>query len=151
MAVSKSKLFVSFVVGVCFAALAFVGVLYIKLKDISNLETLVAQVLSDRTHRTVKIGSAQLDYKNGVRIRLQDLTLEDPVSGRVVFAAGKVWLSVRPLPLLNREIKIRKITLEKAVFQVLRDAQGKFHFSSFQTASDSQTAPAEWSDFLTDG
>lgn len=144
MAGSKSKLFLSFVLGVCLAASGFVAVLYVQLKDISNLEDLVAQELSDRTHRKVKIGSAHLDYKNGVRIRLQDLTLEDPASGQVVFAAGKVWLSVRPLALLNREIKIRNITLERAVFQVLRDRQGNFHFSSFNAVSVPPTASAEW-------
>ena len=144
MAVSKSKLFLSFVVGVCLAALGFAGFLYVQLRDISNLEDLVARELSNRIHRTVRIGSAQLDYKNGIRIRLQDVTVEEPASGRVVFAAGKVWLSVRPLALLNREIKIRNITLEKAVFQVLRDKQGNFHFSSFNAVSDSKTASAEW-------
>jgi len=144
MAVSKSKLFLSFVVGVCLVALGFAGFLYVQLRDISNLEDLVARELSNRIHRTVRIGSAQLDYKNGIRIRLQDVTVEEPASGRVVFAAGRVWLSVRPLALLNREIKIRNITLEKAVFQVLRDRQGNFHFSSLNAVSDSKTASAEW-------
>lgn len=144
MAVSKSKLFWSFVVGVCLAASGFIGVLYVQLKDISNLEDLVARELGDQIHRTVKIGSAQLDYKNGVRIRLQDVTVEDPASGQVTFAVGKVWLSVRALPLLNREIKIRKVVLERAVFQIRKDPQGNFHFSGFEPAPAAQTVPAEW-------
>jgi hypothetical protein len=144
MAISKRKLIYPIFIALVFLSLVVIGMSYIQLKDIEALREAVAEEIHAETQRDVQIGSAQLDFSEGIGLQLGDVTLKGATEQDSDFTSKKVLVLLHLVPLLDGEIKIKKLIFEGLMVQVTRDDQGSFNvgeFSSIGTSQSSATLP----------
>ena len=100
----------------------------------------VAQEIHSETQRDVHIGSAQLDFSEGVGVLLGELTLKgsSPNSNRILLVK-KFWCLLDWLPLLEGKINIQKLIFEGLMVQVTRDDQGEFNFGDLSVVGESRS------------
>ena len=105
--------------------LGFCGsLLYWQLRDLENLKGLMAEQLESLTGRDVSIAWAELDWEDGIGLRLYRVALIDRKTSRTVFSADAVSVSMDLLSLLKQQVRLDQITLEGAEFQVTRSGPG---------------------------
>ena len=144
MAISKRKLIYPIFAALVLLGLMVIAVFYVQLKDLDALRDLIAQEIHKKTQRDVQIGSAQLDFTEGIGVQLGEVTLKGSSVQQSDFTSKKVLVLLHWLPLLKGEIKIQKLIFERLMVQVTRDDQGAFNFgdlSAVKTGSSSVTLP----------
>jgi len=140
MAISKRKLIYPIFIMLVFLSLVVIGMSYIQLKDIEALRNAVAEEIHAETQRDVKIGSAQLDFSEGIGLRLGDVTLKGASEQESDFTCKKVLVLLHLLPLLDGEIKINKLIFEGLTVQVTRNDQGVFNVGDLSSVGSSQSS-----------
>lgn len=150
MAVSRRKIIYPLVAILVLFGLLVIAVFYIQLKDLEGLRDMVAEEIREETSRDVTIGSAQLDFSEGIGLQLEDVTLKGATEQESDFTCKKVLVLLHVLPLLNGEIKIQKLIFEGLIIQVTRDDKGNFNFGDLASV-DSQRSGATFSDLLRAG
>ncbi|HKI50334.1 MAG TPA: AsmA family protein, partial [Desulfobacteria bacterium] len=138
MAISKRKLIYPIFATLVFLGLVVIGVFYIQLKDLEALRNAVAEEIHAETKRDVKIGSAQLDFTEGIGLLLNDVTLKGSSVQQSDFTSKKVLVMLHLLPLLKGEINIQKLIFEGLILQVTRDDQGTFNFGELSSPTDTR-------------
>jgi hypothetical protein len=133
MAISKRKLIYPIFATLVFLGLLVIAVFYVQLKNLDTLRDMVAEEIHAETKRDVKIGSAQLDFTEGIGLQLSDVTLKGSSVQQSDFTSEKVLVLLHWLPLLKGEIKIQKIIFEGLLLQVTRDDQGTFNFGNLSS------------------
>ncbi|MEE9549864.1 MAG: AsmA family protein [Candidatus Binatia bacterium] len=82
--------------------------------------------------RKVSVGEVAVSLRNGIGVRLNDFSLSDDTS----FSSGDfirardLQLNLKLLPLLTKEIQIKRLILHDPVIGIIRDKKGNFNFSS---------------------
>ena len=82
--------------------------------------------------RKVSVGEVTVSLRNGIGVRLNDFSLSDDTS----FSSGDfirardLQLNLKLLPLLTKEIQIKRLILHDPVIGIIRDKKGNFNFSS---------------------
>ena len=107
-----------------FATLFFI---YSQLRDVDNFKSIMVEKIERLTGRKVSIEEAEIKFEKGISIRLKQLSIYSPNGRDREFLAKNAWCVIKFWPLLNREIKVKKIVLGGAFLELVRDEQGKFN------------------------
>ena len=93
--------------------------------------------------RKVSVGKVEVSLWNGIGIRLNDFSLSDDAT----FSAGDfirakdLQVNLKIIPLLSKEIQVKRLILNKPVIGVRRSRNGTFNFASLGGTSK-EKAPA---------
>jgi AsmA protein len=90
-------------------------------------DRIVAEVKA-KTGRDLKIGGpASFTVYPNIGVSMQDVSLSPPpgMTGKPLVTMDSVDVSVRILPLLQREVYVERIILKKPVFELYSDANGR--------------------------
>ncbi len=129
---------------VLFAAAA--GVVYLILNPPSDLirETIAKQV-KDKTGRDLVVaGPAAFSFYPGLGVTLKDVTLSGPPgSSSTLVKMDELDINIKTMPLLNRQIEVRRLILRRPVFDLRVDKQGKKNWTFAQAGPLQRYAQAE--------
>ncbi len=139
MAISKRKLIYPIFATLVLLGLVVIAVCYVQLKDIDALRLRVIEEIHAETQRDVQIGSAQLDFTEGLGVLLGDVTLKGSSSQQSDFTCKQVLVLLDWLPLLEGSVKIRKLIFEGLMVQVTRDDKGDFNFGDLSAVEASRS------------
>jgi len=81
--------------------------------------------------RKVSVGEIEVTLWKGIGLRLKNFALSDDPhfhSGDFI-RAGDLQVNVKLLPLLRKELQIKRLILHDPVIEIVRDKEGKFNFS----------------------
>ncbi len=110
--------------------------------DINNYKGFIETKAGELLNRRVSIEQIQLHLINGIGIRCVGVVIGD-ASGKGRFISAKdMLLKFKPLPLLKKEVAIRKIILEHPRINLERDPEGKFSFPTLKIAKKKKKEPA---------
>ena len=137
-------MFLSVVGFVLFAAGA--GVVYLILNPPSDLirQTIATQV-KDKTGRDLVVaGPAAFSFYPGLGVTLKDVTLSGPPgSSSTLVKMDELDINIKTMPLLNRQIEVRKLILRRPVFDLRVDKQGNKNWTFAQAGPLQRYAQAE--------
>lgn len=139
MAISKRKLIYPIFTVLVVLGLLVIAVFYIQLKDLDALHEAVAEEIRKETQRDVQIGSAQLDFTEGIGLLLGKVTLKGSSVQQSDFSCKKVIVLLHWLPLLKGEIKIQGLIFDGLMVQVTRDDRGKFNFGDLSAVEETRS------------
>jgi AsmA protein len=96
-----------------------------------NKGYLIAQA-EDALGRKVSMGEVQATLWSGLGARIADFTMsDDPAYSSGEFVRAKdLQINLRFWPLLRKEVQVKRVTLHDPVIQIVRNADGKFNFST---------------------
>jgi hypothetical protein len=151
MAISKRKLIYPIFVTLVILGLMVIAVFYVQLKDLDTLRDLVVQEIRAETQRDMQIGSAQLDFTEGIGLQLGEVTLKGSSVQQSDFTCKKVLVLLRWLPLLKGEINIQKLIFEGLMVQITRDDQGAFNFGDLSVVEEASRSGATFPDLIRAG
>ncbi len=82
--------------------------------------------------RRVSVGDVGVSLWGGLGVRLNNFAMaDDPAFSPGEFVRARdLQLNVRLLPLLRRNLEVKRVILHQPVIQVIRDKQGRFNFST---------------------
>ncbi len=80
--------------------------------------------------REVSIGEARINFWRGFGISFEDVRVRDRSLAFDVIQSKRLILRPRLLPLIKREMKWKRIVLDRPTFRVIRDAKGQLNFLS---------------------
>ena len=89
---------------------------------------MVQESLSASLGRAVTIGDAKWNVLGGVGIAFEDFRVKDRSLAFDVLQAKRLVLKPEFLPLIRREIKWKRIILDRPVLHLVRDKNGQFNF-----------------------
>ncbi len=90
-----------------FATLFFI---YSQLRDVDNFKSLMVEKIERLTGRKVSIEQAEIKFEKGLSVRLKQLSIYSPNGRDQEFLAKNAWCVIKLWPLLNREIKVKKLS-----------------------------------------
>lgn len=128
MAISKRKVIYPIFALLVFLGLVVIAVCYVQLKDIDALRDRVVAEIHANTQRDVQIGSAQLDFSEGIGVQMNELTLKGSSPQQSDFTCKQVLVLLDWLSLLKGEADIKQVIFEGLMVQIARDDQGAFNF-----------------------
>jgi len=132
------------------AGIVYLGLLFV-LSRFLDPETLAARIeprLETALAREVEIGSAKVGFFP-LGIRLQDVSVADPTGLAPTLARiESVEIQVDLIPLLRREVRVRRLVIESPEANLRVTADGRSNFGDFSTessrrAQDEEPATAE--------
>ena len=82
--------------------------------------------------RKVSVGDVGVTLWSGVGLTLNNFTMSDDpsFSSRHFVSAEDLQINVKLLPLLRKDLQVKRLILHKPVIQVIRNREGKFNFST---------------------
>jgi uncharacterized protein involved in outer membrane biogenesis len=104
----------------------------------------VAQILG----RQISAQSARISLANGIALHLENFAMsDDPAfSSDSFLRAGEVEIGLKLIPLLKREMQIKRLSFRDPQIIIIRNENGSFNFSSIGGAGEptgAQSAAAE--------
>ena len=115
------------------------------LVNVNSFRPKLESELSTALGRQVKVGNLSLSILSG-SVSAEDLSIsDDPAFSKTAFIQAKslkVGVEVMPL-ILSKTLHITDITLDRPEISLLRDASGKWNFSSLGNSSEAAKKPAE--------
>lgn len=102
--------------------------------------------------RQVSVGDVGVTLWGGLGVRLNNFAMaDDPAFSPGEFVRARdLQLNVRLLPLLRRDLEVKRMILHEPVIQIIRDKQGRFNFSTIgapekekETVAKEEKKPAE--------
>lgn len=130
MSISRKKMTLYFLLVFVLVIAALGYRIYSQLTDLGHLKGTLAQVIGEMTGSEVVIGSAELDFSQGIGIKLKRVSLLQVSSGSSEVLAKEVLIVIRILPLLVQKISIKKIVMRGSSIKLKRGFDGKFDFMS---------------------
>ncbi|MFQ5931323.1 MAG: AsmA family protein, partial [Nitrospiraceae bacterium] len=96
-----------------------------------NKDYILAQA-EEALGRKVAVEDIGVTVWGGIGVRLKDFALADDraFSSRHFVRAADLQINVELLPLLRKELRIKRLILHQPVIAVIRDKKGKFNFAS---------------------
>src|SRR5512136_3053060 len=86
--------------------------------------------LTTSLEREVSLGKAKIDLWGGVGMAFEDLRIKDRSRAFDLLQSKKLTLRVKLFPLLKREVKWRRIVVDRPTLRVIRDKKGQFNIFS---------------------
>jgi len=146
---SKSKI-ILFASSGFVALLVFGAAALLLFVDVNTYKPRLEATASEALGMEVSIGgSMRISFFPGLLVTLEDLRIHN--RGADIAAAKKVTLGVDFLPLLRREVRVRKITLTHPRISIERDRDGRFSFEKPAAAKEMLPALALENVSLSDG
>ena len=113
---------------VLLVAIAGTGAAYLVLNPPSELirQTLAIQVKEKTGRDLVVAGPASFSFWPGLGVSLKDVTLSGPPgSPNKLVTMAALDVNIKTMPLLSRQIEVRRLVLKKPVFDFRVDKQGR--------------------------
>ncbi len=88
----------------------------------------IQKTLTSQIGREVTFGKAKIGFWGGIGIAFEDFRIKDRSQSFDLLRSNRLILTAKTLPLLRREVKWKRITLEKPVGRLSRDRDGRFNF-----------------------
>ena len=100
----------------------------------------VLQSMEQRLGRKISAREVRPTYIPDVGLRFEDFAIaDDPAYSNDVFlSADRFQLSFQFLPLLKRQLRVRKMVLHEAVVNIVRNPAGAYNFASLGVKAQSQ-------------
>ena len=134
MALSKrKKRFLYILGGIVLIVSALLAAAYNQFADVERLKSLAVLRLEEMTGRKVSVGVAELEFFQGISVRLHNVSVGGRYGGSPEFTARSVWVVVKPLPLLDKRIEIQKVIVQGSSFVLIRNSSGEFNFADLKT------------------
>ncbi|MZH03396.1 MAG: DUF748 domain-containing protein, partial [Nitrospinae bacterium] len=114
------------------AVISVCSLAYYQLRNLGEIKTLAIAKLEELTRREVKIGKAEMDIVHGLSIRLEDVSVKSRISKEPELKAHSVFVVVRLLPLLAKQVEVKKIIVQGSSLRVVRDAKGRFSLGNVE-------------------
>ena len=132
------------IVGIVVAVLLLVVIALPFLINVNSFRPKLESELSSALGREVKVGNLSLSILSG-SVSAEDLSIaDDPAYSKDPFIRAKslkVGVEVMPL-IFSKTLHVTDITLDKPEIALLRDASGKWNFSSLGGNSETSAKPA---------
>lgn len=106
-------------------AITVFSLAYYQMRNIGELKVIAIKKLEELTRRKVEIGDAEMDIVRGLSIRLKDVSIKSRLAEEPELRARSVWVVVRLLPLLRKQVEVKKIIVQGASLRMVRDAKGR--------------------------
>jgi uncharacterized protein involved in outer membrane biogenesis len=121
------------------------GYVALKAYDVDKLKPSIAEVVKNATGRNLSLGHISLKIGLEPVLRLEDVRLQNPpwASRPDLFRIRRIELELALLPLLRRNIKVKRLVLIEPDIQVETDHSGvsNLDFRSAQRGGNSKTPP----------
>ena len=131
------------IVGIVVAVLLLVVIALPFLINVNSFRPKLESALTDALGREVKVGNLSLSILSG-SVSAEDLSIaDDPAFSKDPFIRAKslkVGVEVMPL-IFSKTLHVTDITLDKPEIALLRDASGKWNFSSLGSKSEPAAKP----------
>jgi hypothetical protein len=88
----------------------------------------VQKSLTSQLGRDVSFGKTRIGFWGGIGIAFEDFRVRDRSQSFDLFRSKRLILTAKLLPLLKKEVKWKRITLDKPVGRFSRDKDGRFNF-----------------------
>ena len=95
--------------------------------DPNIYRNILQKSLTTALGREVSIGKAKIYWWGGVGIAFEDFRIKDRSLAFDLLQAKRLILRLRLFPLLKREIKWRRIVVDRPAFHLIRDKNGQFN------------------------
>lgn len=132
------------IVGIVVVIILLVVIALPFLVNVNSFRPKLESELSTALGREVKVGNLSLSILSG-SVSAEDLSIsDDPAFSKDPFIrakALKVGVEVMPL-IFSKTLHVTDITLDKPEIALLRDASGKWNFSSLGSSSEAEKKPA---------
>jgi AsmA protein len=132
------------IIGIVVAVLVLIAIALPFLINVNAFRPRLESALSQALGREVKVGNLSLSILSG-SVSAEDLSIaDDPAFSKNPFIQAKslkVGVEVMPL-IFSKALHVTDITLDKPEIALLRDASGKWNFSSLGNKSSSASKPA---------
>ena len=109
---------------------AFILLLTRYLLDPTLYRNILQKSLTTALDREVSIGKAKIDLWGGVGMAFEDFRVRDRSLAFDLLQSKRLILKVKLLPLLKREIKWRRIVVDRPTLHIIRDRNGQFNIFS---------------------
>lgn len=126
MPVSGKKIVSYVVLGLFLAAGALSYLAYTQLADLDRLKDTLARKIGEITQSEVSIGGAELNFDQGIGVRLKNVSLGKSTNGVPEMHAREILVVIKILPLLVREVVIEKLVMQGSSIKLTRRRDGKF-------------------------
>jgi hypothetical protein len=100
------------------------------LLDPDVYRSILQKSLTASLEREVSLGKAKIDLWGGVGMAFEDLRIKDRSRAFDLLQSKKLTLRVKLFPLLKREVKWRRIVVDRPTLRVIRDKKGQFNIFS---------------------
>jgi len=87
----------------------------------------VQKTLSSQLGREVTFGKAKIGFWGGIGIAFEDFRIKDRSQSFDLLHSKRLILTAKTLPLLKREVKWKRITLERPLGRISRDRSGRWN------------------------
>ncbi|MFQ5673069.1 MAG: AsmA-like C-terminal region-containing protein [Nitrospinales bacterium] len=126
MPVSGKKI-VSYVLLGLFLTVGVLGFLaYRQLTDLDSLKDTLALKIGEITQSEVSIGGAELNFDQGIGVKLKNVSLGKSAGGVPEMRAREILVVIKILPLLVRQVVIEKLVMQGSFIKLTRGRDGKF-------------------------
>ncbi len=106
------------------------GFLFIRyLFDPVFYKKIIEDSLTQAFGNAVSIGEARISLWEGMGVTFDDLRIRDRSGSFDLLQSKKLFLKVRLLPLLKKEVQWKRVILERPTLRLLRNVQGQFNFA----------------------
>lgn len=122
------------------------GVGYLVLNPPSDLiRQTIAEQVKDKTGRDLVVaGPAAFSFYPGLGVRLHDVTLSGPPGSPAILVSMKeLDVNIKTMPLLNRQVEVRRLILRQPVFDLRVDKQGRKNWTFAQAEGLARYAQAD--------
>ncbi len=109
---------------------AFLLLLTRYLLDPNMYRNILQKSLTTALDREVSIGKAEINLWGGVGMAFEDFRIRDRSLAFDLLQSKRLILKVKLLPLLKREIRWRRIVVDRPKLRVIRDRDGQFNIFS---------------------
>src|SRR5258707_3764531 len=135
------------IIGIVVVILLLIVIALPFLINVNSFRPRLESALTEALGREVKVGNLSLSIFSG-SVSAEDLSIaDDPAFSKDPFIRAKslnVGVEVMPL-ILSKALHVTDITLDKPEIALLRDASGKWNFSSLGGKSEAEKKPANTS------
>src|ERR1700732_2384331 len=132
------------IIGIVVVVLLLVAIALPFLINVNSFRPKLESALTEALGREVKVGNLSLSILSG-SVSAEDLSIaDDPAYSKDPFIRAKslkVGVEVMPL-IFSKALHVTDITLDQPEIALLRDASGKWNFSSLGNKSEATSKPA---------
>ncbi len=132
------------IIGIVVVVLLLVAIALPFLINVNSFRPKLESALTEALGREVKVGNLSLSILSG-SVSAEDLSIaDDPAYSKDPFIRAKslkVGVEVMPL-IFSKALHVTDVTLDKPEIALLRDASGKWNFSSLGSKSEAAAKPA---------